>query len=67
MTDVELERAMIRRWAAVRKANGLYYRAREKALEGVDETLEPLKFVCDEAIAAYKKLQAEFMVRTRRV
>ncbi len=66
MTDNELKKAMMQRWHECQKANSLYYRAREKALEGVNETLEPLRFVCDEAVAAYKVLQAEFMERTRR-
>lgn len=67
MTDIELKEAMCQRWDECKRTNGLYYRAREAAIAEAIKSFEPLKVACDEAIAAYEVLQAEFMERTKRV
>ena len=67
MTDIELKVAMCQRWNECKRTNGRYYRARKTALAEALKPLEALKVACDEAIAAYKVLQEEFMKRTKRV
>ena len=57
LTDAELVQVITQRWRKCLETNGLYWRALKP--------LEALRTECDEAIAAYKEVQAEFTRRTR--